>query len=404
VTENLILGHEPRRGPLLDARSARAEARALIDRVGFDLDPDAPVGDLPVGLQQRVEILKALRRDARILVMDEPTAVLTPQEARGLFDFLRTFAQAGNAVIFISHKLDEVMAIADRVSVMRDGRMIATVAAADTDPRKIATAMVGRDVRAVEKRPATPGSVRLALEGVALARPHATPIDLAVRGGEIVGVAGIEGNGQSELALTIAGLLAPAQGRILLDGHDVSALGARARREAGLSHVPEDRNERGLVRAFDAEANSVLGDHHRPPYANHLGVQSPRAIRAHARALIDGYDVRPRDATLAAGRYSGGNAQKLILARELERGPGVLIAAQPTRGVDIGAIEAIHRRIVAARDAGLAVLLISADLTEILALADRIVVMFQGRLMGELPTAEADAETLGMMMAGAVRA
>jgi general nucleoside transport system ATP-binding protein len=401
VAENLILGAEPRRGPLLRRRAARDEARALIDRVGFELDPDARVGDLPVGLQQRVEILKALRRDARILIMDEPTAVLTPQEARGLFDFLRAFAAAGNAVIFISHKLDEVMAIADRISVMRDGRMVTTVAKRDTDPRQLAAAMVGRDVAAVERRPATPGAVRLALQGLTLAHPHAAPIDLTIRAGEIVGVAGIEGNGQSELVLTIAGLLPAAAGRILLDDRDVTPLSARARREAGLSHVPEDRNLRGLIGAFDATQNAILGDHHRPPFANRYGVAERSAIRDHAQALIDGYDVRPRDPTIAAQRYSGGNAQKLILARELERAPGVLLAAQPTRGVDIGAIQAIHGRIVAARDAGLAVLLVSADLSEIQALSDRIVVMYQGRIMGERPAEDADPETLGLWMAGA---
>jgi general nucleoside transport system ATP-binding protein len=407
VAENLVLGAEPRWGLSIDMGAARRKARELIERFGFDLDPDSRIDGLPVGLQQQVEVLKALFRDARILIMDEPTAVLTPQETRRLFEFLRGYAAAGNAVVFISHKLDEVMEICDRMSVMRDGRMVGTVARADTDTRRLASMMVGREVLLrVDKGPATPAEVRLEARGLRLRhpvkhRPILDGIDLEVRAGEIVGIAGIEGNGQTELVEVLTGLRAADSGEVRLDGRDVSGLGARARREAGVSHVPEDRNERGLVRPFSAAWNAVLGDQHRAPYADRFGMLDLTAIDAHATAIIEGYDVRPRATGVMASSYSGGNAQKLIMARELERAPRVLVAAQPTRGVDIGAIEFIHRQIVAARDAGLAVLLVSADLNEVMSLADRILVMFEGRVMGELAQADATAERLGLLMAGA---
>jgi general nucleoside transport system ATP-binding protein len=406
VTENLVLGSEPRRGPGIDYRSARRRTRELIQRFGFDLDADAKIEELPVGLQQQVEILKTLYREARILVMDEPTAVLTPQETHGLFAFLREFARQGNAVVFISHKLDEVMALCDRMSVMRDGRMIGTVERADTDVRRLATMMVGREVLLrVDKGAAEPGEVRLAVTGLALRhpvkrQPLLDDVSFEVRAGEILGVAGIEGNGQTELVEVVTGLRATDAGAVRMDGDDVTSLGARARRERGLSHVPEDRNERGLCRPFSAALNAVLGDHYRPPYAGAFGLLDRGAIDAHAARIVEAYDVRPRATHVLAASYSGGNAQKLIVARELERDPRVLVLAQPTRGVDIGAIEFIHRQIVRARDAGLAVLLVSADLNEVMSLADRIIVLFEGRVMGELRHDEATAETLGLLMAG----
>jgi ABC-type uncharacterized transport system ATPase subunit len=410
VAENLVLGSEPRLGPLLDIRSARKRAQEIISKFGFDLDPDTKVRDLPVGLQQQVEILKALFRNARILIMDEPTAVLTPQETRKLFTFLREYASAGNAVVFISHKLDEVMEICDRMSVMRDGRMVGTVSRAATDQRKLAAMMVGREVLLrVDKGAASPGAVRLEARNVTLARvgQQANVIDsvsVALRAGEIVGIAGIEGNGQSEFVELLAGLRQVTAGSILLDGIDITTASARARRQAGLSHVPEDRNERGLVRPFSAAWNSVLGDHHRPPFSSPAGVLQLQRIENHAERIIEAYDVRPRATHLMASSYSGGNAQKLIIARELERDPKVLIAAQPTRGVDIGAIEFIHRQVIAARDRGVAVLLVSADLNEIMSLSDRIIVFFEGRIMGELMQSEADVEQLGLLMAGTSRA
>ncbi|CAN5667865.1 ABC transporter ATP-binding protein [soil metagenome] len=407
VTENLVLGSEPRRGAGIDYRRARRRAKELIDRFRFDLDPDARIDELPVGLQQQVEILKTLYREARVLVMDEPTAVLTPQETHGLFEFLREFARSGNAVVFISHKLDEVMALCDRMSVMRDGRMIGTVERAETDVRHLATMMVGRDVLLrVEKGEANTGDVRLEVDDLQLRHgvkhhPLLDHVSFEVRAGEILGVAGIEGNGQTELVEVITGLRSADAGRVLLDGVDVSALDARKRRERGLSHVPEDRNERGLVRPFSAAMNAVLGDHHRPPFAGAFGLLDQGAIEAHARRLTEEYDVRPRATHVLAASYSGGNAQKLIVARELERGPHVLMLAQPTRGVDIGAIEFIHRQIVRARDLGLAVVLVSADLNEIMSLSDRIIVLNEGRVMGELTQADATAERLGLLMSGA---
>jgi general nucleoside transport system ATP-binding protein len=406
VTENLVLGSEPRRGAGIDYRSARRRAKELITRFGFDLDPDARIEELPVGLQQQVEILKTLYRDARILVMDEPTAVLTPQETIRLFEFLREFTAAGNAVVFISHKLDEVMALCGRMSVMRDGRMIGTVGRAATDVRRLATMMVGRDVLLrVEKGPSEPREPRLVVESLRLRHPvkrHAIldGVTFEVRAGEVLGVAGIEGNGQSELVEVITGLARADEGRVVLGGDDVTAIGARGRRERGMSHVPEDRNERGLVRPFPAALNAILGDHHRPPYSDRFGLLDRAAISAHADRIVEAYDVRPRATHVLAASYSGGNAQKLIVARELERDPRVLVLAQPTRGVDIGAIEFIHRQIIRARDLGLAVLLVSADLNEVMSLSDRIIVMYEGRVMGELRAEDASPETLGLLMAG----
>jgi len=407
VTENIVLGSEPGNLASLDYRSARARSKELIDAFGFDIDPDQPVGELPMGVQQQVEILKTLYRNAKILIMDEPTAVLTPQETRGLFQFLRDYVARGNAIVFISHKLDEVMEICDRMSVMRDGRMIGTVEREDTDTRKLANMMVGREVLLrVEKEAADPREVRLEVDELRLRHPVKPKaildgVSLQVRAGEILGLAGIEGNGQTELVECITGLRTPGSGEIRLMGEDVTHTNARRRRMAGMSHVPEDRNTRGLIGSYSAAMNSVLGDHHHPPYARGGGFLDLERIEEHAASIIEEYDVRPRSSGVMARAYSGGNAQKLIVARELEREPKVLILAQPTRGVDIGAIEFIHRQIVRARDMGLAVLLVSADLNEVLSLSDRIAVMFEGRIMGEVPAGEADVERLGLMMAGA---
>jgi len=409
VTENIVLGSEPGSAAQLDYRKARARTQELIERFGFDIDPDQPVGELPLGRQQQVEILKTLYRDAKILILDEPTAVLTPQETRGLFEFLRNYVDDGNAIVFISHKLDEVMEICDRMSVMRDGKMIGTVEREDTDTRKLANMMVGREVLLrVEKGEAEPKEVRLEVEDLRLAHPVKPKdildgVSLQVRAGEILGLAGIEGNGQTELVECITGLRQADSGVVRLMGEDVTHASARERRVAGMSHVPEDRNARGLVGTYSAAMNSVLGDHHHAPYAGRAGFLQLDTIQEHASTIIEEYDVRPRSTGVMARAYSGGNAQKLIVARELERDPTVLVLAQPTRGVDIGAIEFIHRQIVRARDMGLAVLLISADLNEVLSLSDRIAVMFEGRIMGEVPADEADVDTLGLMMAGAKR-
>ncbi len=414
VTENLVLGSEPHLGPLLDMRTATRRTEQLISEFGFDIAADTRIEDLPVGLQQQVEILKALYRQARILILDEPTAVLTPQETRGLFRFLRDFAAKGNAAVFISHKLDEVMEICDRMSVMRDGRMVGTVDRADTDQRRLANMMVGRDVLLrVKKNEATPGAVALEVRDLVLKhafkpRNVLDGVSFKVRRGEILGVAGIEGNGQSELVEVITGLRKSDSGTVLAEARseaslrDITEQDTRQRHEAGISHVPEDRNGRGLVTQFSAALNSVLGDHYRAPYSGSFGLLQEGAIDAHARRLINDYDVRPTDPNITVSHYSGGNAQKLIVARELERQPSVLVMAQPTRGVDIGAIEFIHQRIVAARDSGLPVLLVSADLNEVMSLSDRIIVMYEGRVMGELSQDEATPERLGLLMAGSV--
>ncbi len=404
VTENLILGAEPHVGPTLNIREARRKAEGLIKQFGFDIDPNTKIESLPVGLQQQVEILKTLYRGARILVMDEPTAVLTPQETRGLFVFIREFAAAGNAVVFISHKLGEVMEICDRMSVMRDGKMIGTVARAGTSQRELANMMVGREVLLrVAKEPAQPKAVRLSVKHVTLRqagkKPVLNDISFELRAGEILGIAGIEGNGQSELVESLTGLRRIDEGSVRLDGQDISHSSAREVREAGLSHIPEDRNERGLVGEYSAALNSVLGDVYKAPFSR-FGFLQDNAIEGHAERCIHEYDVRPTSTEVSAMSYSGGNAQKLIVARELSNRPKLLVASQPTRGVDIGAVEFIHKRIVAARDEGLAVLLVSADLNEVMSLSDRIIVLFEGQVMGELTQAEATAEKLGLMMAG----
>lgn len=406
VTENMVLGSEPTIGPSLNYGAASKKTRRLIEQFGFDINPNSKIEDLPVGLQQQVEILKTLYRDARILIMDEPTAVLTPQETRGLFKFLQDFADAGNAVIFISHKLDEVMEICDRMSVMRDGKMIGTVAREETDQRQLANMMVGREViLSVEKDPSRPKDVKLEVHNAVVrnplkARNIVDGVSFSLRAGEILGIAGIEGNGQTELIEGIVGLRTLDAGQVLVSGRDMSNASAKARREAGISHIPEDRNERGLIGTYSTAMNSILGDHYRAPYSGPFGFLNEPLIEQHAAKLVKAYDVRPASTSVPAMSYSGGNAQKLIVARELERKPEILIASQPTRGVDIGAIEFIHQQIVRARDAGLAVLLVSADLNEVMSLSDRIIVLYEGRVMGELTQEQATAERLGLLMAG----
>lgn len=403
VLENVILGAEPRSGGQINLAQARTQVAALLQELEFELDLEAKIEDLPVGLQQRVEILKAVYRHAKILILDEPTAVLTPQEAEDLFRFLRKFVAGGGAVIFITHKLGEVIQVSDRVTVIRDGRVVGTVNTKDTTVRELARMMVGREViLTVDKKDATPKEV--VLEAKDLVVDSKNPkhsiknISFQVRAGEIVGIAGVEGNGQSELVEAITGLR-PYKGTVLY-GRTPLPPKARVVREWGLSHIPEDRNARGLVLDFSTRENLILGDHYRKPYAGFLGFIDEEAVEEHAQAVVEAFDVRPRSTALEARRYSGGNAQKIIVGRELSRKPKVLIAAQPTRGVDIGAIEFIHENIVAARDQGMGVLLVSADLNEVLSLADRILVMYEGRIMGQLTPEEATEEKLGLLMAG----
>ena len=404
VTENIVLGNEPVTGLNLDYSRARRDVSALIKQFGFALSADAKIEGLPVGLQQKVEILKTLYRRAEILILDEPTAVLTPMETDELFKFIREFAAQGHAVIFITHKLREVIQVSDTISVMRDGKMVGTVANKGVTPPEIARMMVGRDViLKVEKKPARPGEPALELRDVHVkagdGQERVKGVSFTVRAGEIVGIAGVEGNGQSELVEAITGL-APSSGEILYLGQTIPQADAHKVRQAGVSHIPEDRNERGLVLSYSTAENLILGDHGEAPFSGRFGLLNFSAIESAALDRIERFDVRPRSTKLDADSYSGGNAQKIIVARELSRSPKVLIASQPTRGVDIGAIEFIHSELVRARDKGLAVLLVSADLSEVMSLADRILVMYEGQIVGEVLAADATEERLGLLMAG----
>ncbi len=404
VWENMVLGLEPTQGSTLDAKKAREQVAALIKQFGFQLQPDATIESLPVGLQQKVEILKTIYRQAKILILDEPTAVLTPLETDELFTFLREFAKAGNAVIFISHKLREVIQVSDRISVMRGGRMMGTVQTAGITPNEIARMMVGRDViLKVDKTEAKPGAAALLLQNLTVGvghggKPAVNKVSFTVHAGEIVGIAGVEGNGQAELVEAITGLQ-KYSGSILYMGKSVSP-NPHAVRQAGLGHIPEDRNERGLVLEYTTSENLILGDQQSPEFSGSFGLLNFAAIEANASKLTEEFDVRPRSNQLQAKGYSGGNAQKIVVARELSRDPKILIASQPTRGVDVGSIEFIHSQIVAARDKGLGVLLVSADLNEVMSLADRILVMYEGQVVGQMRGQDATEEQLGMLMGG----
>ncbi|MBY0136252.1 ABC transporter ATP-binding protein [Paracoccus yeei] len=409
VLENVILGAED--GALLRPSLARArgELQRLAREYELQVDPDALVEDLSVGHQQRVEILKALYRQADILILDEPTGVLTPAEADHLFRILRGLRDEGKTIILITHKLREIMEITDNVSVMRRGEMVASVRTADTSPATLAELMVGRKVLLrVDKAPARPGAPVLEVRGLRMVDAQGVErlrgIDLTIRAGEILGLAGVAGNGQTQLLEILGGYPeagARLSGEVRLNGRVLPLAGsdARARRHAGIGHVPEDRQAEGLILEFSAWENVAFGYHDAPEY-NRGWLMDEAAIRADAQGKIERFDVRPPDPDLAARNFSGGNQQKIVVAREVERDPDLLLIGQPTRGVDIGAIEFIHKRIVALRDAGRAVLLVSVELDEILALSDRIAVMFDGRIMGERRPDEATAGDLGCLMAG----
>jgi general nucleoside transport system ATP-binding protein len=406
VLENVVLGAEG--GPRLG--KGLGEARAGLERLGRDYGLDVPLdaetGQLPVGMQQRVEILKALHHRAEILILDEPTAVLTPSEADQLFRMLALLRDQGKTVILVTHKLREIMAITDRVTVMRQGAVVHETATRDTSPRALAEQMVGRSVLLrVEKGPASPGEVLLEVRNLEvrdrLGVARVKGATFALRAGEVVGIAGVSGNGQSELVEALAGITAPTAGSILLGGREIArgGIGPRDRRGRGIAHVPEDRLKMGVVGSFSAEDNVILGYHARPQF-NRGPFMSRRAIRADCEAKMASYDVRPQSPGLRITAFSGGNQQKLVLAREMDCNPSVLIVGQPTRGVDIGAIEFIHRRIVGLRDAGKAVLVVSVELDEIMGLSDRILVMAGGEIMGEVSGAEATEEGIGLLMAG----
>jgi ABC-type uncharacterized transport system ATPase subunit len=408
VLENLVLGVE---GGFLLARGmakARAEVERLEREYGLAVDLDARVADLSVGEQQRVEILKVLLRGARILILDEPSAVLTPQETDRLFLVLATLRERGVTVVLITHKLREIMAATDRVFVMRQGEVVAERRAADTDSEELAELMVGRKVRLqTDKAPADPGPVMLRAEHLRLVDSRGVPmlddLDLELRAGEIVAIAGVSGNGQTELLQVLAGIRAPTSGSLTICGHTFDARhpgDAADRRAIGLAHVPEDRLRQGLVAPFAAAETSILGYQDEPRFSPRYLLDRP-AIGAYCRDLMERFDVRPRLPGLRSSQFSGGNQQKLVLAREMAHEPKVLIVGQPTRGVDIGAIEFIRRELVKARDRGCAVLVVSVELDEVLSLADRVLVMFAGRIVGEVEPARADERRLGLMMAGA---
>ncbi|MBB3396571.1 ABC transporter ATP-binding protein [Rhizobium sp. BK068] len=403
VLENIMLGAE---GGALLARgvsSARAELRRLEKDYGLEVNPDALIEELPVGLQQRVEILKAMYRGAEILILDEPTGVLTPAEADHLFKILRVLRDQGKTIILITHKLREIMAITDTVSVMRRGEMVATRKTSETTVEELAELMVGRRVLLrVQKGEANPGKVILSVRNLTVKDNRGVimvdNVSFDVRAGEIVGIAGVAGNGQSELLEAIAGIRKPHSGEIFLDGQTIDKADPARLRELGLAHIPEDRHHMGLVLKFEEYENSVLGYHRNPGYSKGPLLDLD-AIRKDAMEKIEKYDIRPPNPRLKTANFSGGNQQKIVVAREIERDPTALIIGQPTRGVDIGAIEFIHRRIIEMRDAGKAILLVSVELDEIRALSDRILVMFAGHVVGE-KTPDAGEQTLGLMMAG----
>lgn len=405
VTENIVLGAETvRAGGILDMKRARRDVIEISEKYGLFVDPDAKIQDISVGMQQRVEILKALYRGAEILILDEPTAVLTPNEVQELIVIMRRLVEQGKSIIFITHKLKEIKAACDRVTVIRRGKVIGTVAAASADVEQLAEMMVGRKVLLqVEKQQAQAGDTMLSVRDVHALDSRGLPalkgVTFDVRAGEIVGIAGVDGNGQTELIEVITGLRRPTSGSIALKGEDITQLSIRKRFERGIAHIPEDRHKHGLILDFSIAENMVLQDFYRPPYSDRC-ILRPQAINKHADRLIAEYDVRTPGRDTLARKLSGGNQQKVIIAREMERQPSFILAAQPTRGLDVGAIEFVHRRLVEQRDEGKAVLLVSFELDEILALSDRILVMYEGRIVGELEGHSATEQQLGMLMAG----
>ena len=403
VAENLVLGRERGVAGFLDMRRARRTVREVSERYRLDVDPDALVEDLPVGVQQRVEILKALVNDAKYLIFDEPTAVLTPQEIDELIAVMRSLRDEGRAIVFITHKLREVREIADKITVIRRGRVVGTAKPTDSEA-SLAELMVGRAVSlTVDKEPAaTDARPRLVLEGVSVAAPNGTLVvdglDLEVAGGEIVCVAGVQGNGQTELAEALLGVTPTVRGRVLLDGRPITGRSPKEIIDVGLGFVPEDRKHDGFVSSFTVAENLVLNHFDEAPYAKGIALDLGR-IRANAEERVKEFDIRTQSVEAPVSELSGGNQQKVVLARELSRPLSALIANQPTRGVDVGAIEFLHQRLVAERDRGTAVLIVSTELDEVVALADRIAVMYRGRIVGIVPP-DTSREVLGLMMAG----
>ncbi len=409
VAENVVLGAEPRRGPRLDRHQAEAEVKALADRFGLAIDPSRRVADLSVGEQQRVEILKVLYRNAELLILDEPTAVLAPVEVDDLFSVLRVLVAQGRTVIFVTHKLREVMAVADRVTVLRRGEVVADARTSETSMDELARQMVGDAVRLPGVEPGLREDARvpppsrdpaLEIDGLHVLGAHGRPavrgVSLRIMHGEITGIAGVQGNGQTELVEAAAGLL-PYSGSVRLDGHPIDTLAPGERLAQGLAHIPEDRQQRGLVLEFSIADNLILGSQRRFSRAGRL---LRHAIDLNARRRVEDFDVRPPRPATGVHALSGGNQQKVVVARELSRRPKAILAAQPTRGVDIGAMEIIHRGLRSARDAGAGILLVSADLGELLDLADRILVLYRGEVVGEFRRGEATEAAIGTLMVG----
>jgi general nucleoside transport system ATP-binding protein len=406
VTENIVLGEEPKRGALLDVREGSRKVKELSDRYGLAVDPDAVIEQVSVGMQQRVEILKTLYRDARILILDEPTAVLTAQESHELFDVLKALKADGVSIVFISHKLNEVFEISDRVTVLRRGRRIDTVSTESATEESLARLMVGRDVLLrVKKEASKPGEPVLEVEDLHVRDNRGLEavkrVSMQVRGGEVVAIAGVDGNGQLELVQAIAGVVAPESGRVLLGGRDVTRRGVRATTDAGLAHIPEDRQLFGLVLDFTLAENLALRQYRSPPISNH-GLLSVGHMNERARGLLREYDVRGGGPGTLAGALSGGNQQKVAVAREIASNPKLLIAHQPTRGLDVGAIEFVHGRLLRERGQGRGILLVSLEFEEIRALADRILVIYEGEMVGEFPP-DVSEEELGVAMTGGGR-
>jgi ABC-type uncharacterized transport system ATPase subunit len=404
VAENVMLGDEPtRRFGFLDRGVTRARIAEIAGTFGLAVDPDSRVEDLPVGLQQRVEIVKALLRDAQLLILDEPTAVLTPQESEELFEVMRSLRAAGRSIVFITHKLREVLAVADRITVLRSGEVVGTAVPAETTETELATMMVGRSVNfRVAKEQPDPGPAVLEVADLRVLDDRGgvavDGVSFSVRAGEIVAVAGVQGNGQTELVRALTGLDVPAGGAIVVDGVDVAGGDPHRMLAAGIGHVPEDRQREGLILPFSVAENLMLDLYDRAPFSRGVRL-SRRALRDNAAARLAEFDIRAPSGDVAASTLSGGNQQKVVLAREFSRPLRVLVAAQPTRGLDVGSIETVHRRIVAERDKGTAVVVVSAELDEVTALADRIIVMYRGRISGEAAP-DASREDLGLLMAG----
>ena len=406
VLQNVILGHEPTENGLVDEAAAREDVAAISSRYDFDVGRhlDARVRDLDLGIRQRVEIVKSLYRGAEVLVLDEPTAVLTPQEVERLFDVMAELTAAGRSLVFITHKLDEALTAADRVTVLRDGEVVDTVAAADTTERELARMMVGREVLFDrEPRETAPGDPMLDAEGLRVRGDRGVErvrgVDCTVREGEILGIAGVQGNGQTELVEAITGLRPVAEGTVRLRGEDVTGASRRRRIEEGIAYVPEDRQAEGLVQDYDLVRNALLGNQTVEPYVNRRFVDWA-AVRDHAEDIVREYDVQPPNPRARAGSLSGGNQQKFVVGREIEHDPDVMVASHPTRGVDIGSIEFIHDRLLVLRDEGLAILFVSSKLEEIRKLSDRVAVMYEGEFVDTVDPERVTDEELGLLMAG----